>query len=272
VQVKQARRRANVFGDTDEEIAWDGPLAVVVNRLSASASEIFAGAIQDYGRGIIIGSQTFGKGTVQTLIPLNRGQLKITQAKFYRISGQSTQHQGVIPDIAIPEIYDIDTIGESALDDALPWDVIEPVVYPHSNQIPTVLQNLKARHQARAEHDPDFQYLNALAAKGREAREKNTMSLNEAVRLKEKADEDAWRLGLENQLRAAKGEPLLKSIDELDAELDEEEAAIEDGVAPEHADEDDAILSESGRILVDFISLTHQVASVSMAKSTTAVQ
>ena len=270
VQVKQARRRANVFGDTDEEIAWDGPLAVVVNRLSASASEIFAGAIQDYGRGIIIGSQTFGKGTVQTLIPLNRGQLKITQAKFYRISGQSTQHQGVIPDIAIPEIYDVDTIGESALEDALPWDVIEPVVYPHSNQIPAVLQNLKARHQARAEHDPDFQYLNALAAKGREAREKNTVSLNEAVRLKEKADEDAWRLGLENQLRAAKGEPLLKNIDELDAQLDEEEAAIEDGVPPEHGeDEDDAILSESGRILVDFISLTHQVASVSVPTTTT---
>jgi carboxyl-terminal processing protease len=270
VQVKQARRRANVFGDTDEDIVWDGPLAVVVNRLSASASEIFAGAIQDYGRGIIIGGQTFGKGTVQTLIPLNRGQLKITQAKFYRISGQSTQHQGVIPDIAIPEIYDVDTIGESALEDALPWDVIEPVVYPHSNQIPAVLANLKAQHQARAVKDPDFQYLNALAAKGKEAREKNTVSLNEAVRRKEKADDDAWRLQLENQLRASKGEPLLASVDELDAEFEDEEAAVEEAAADDatEEDEDDAVLTESGRILVDFIGLTHQVASVSMPKST----
>ena len=106
-------------------------MAVLVNRLSASASEIFAGAIQDYGRGPIIGSQTFGKGTVQTLIPLNRGQLKITQAKFYRVSGQSTQHQGVLPDVEFPEVYDTDKIGESSLEDAMPWDEIKPAVYPH---------------------------------------------------------------------------------------------------------------------------------------------
>jgi carboxyl-terminal processing protease len=266
VQVKQARRRATVYGDTDEDVAWDGPLAVVVNRLSASASEIFAGAIQDYGRGIIIGSQTFGKGTVQTLIPLNRGQLKITQAKFYRVSGQSTQHQGVIPDISIPEIYDVEAIGESALDDALPWDVIEPVVYPHSNQIPTVLQNLRARHAERAALDPEFQYLEALAAKSREAREQKLVSLNEAVRRKEKSDEDAWRLALENNLRTATGRPLLASIEELDATIEEEDAALDDG---EDADtsHDDAILSESGRVLVDFITMTHQVASVSVGKA-----
>ena len=101
--------------------------------MSASASEIFAGAIQDYGRGLIIGSQTFGKGTVQTLIPLNRGQLKITQAKFYRVSGQSTQHQGVLPDVEFPEVYDTDKIGESSLEDAMPWDEIKPAVYHARN-------------------------------------------------------------------------------------------------------------------------------------------
>ena len=115
MQVKAANRRANIYSDNDEQIAWDGPMAVLVNRLSASASEIFAGAIQDYGRGIVIGSQTFGKGTVQTLVPLNRGQLKITAAKFYRVSGQSTQHQGILPDIVFPEVYDSERVGESSL-------------------------------------------------------------------------------------------------------------------------------------------------------------
>ena len=113
VQVKAARRRPNIYSSSVDQVAWDGPLAVMVNRLSASASEIFAGAIQDYGRGIVIGSQTFGKGTVQTLIPLNRGQLKLTAAKFYRVSGESTQHQGVTPDILFPTLVDDEQIGES---------------------------------------------------------------------------------------------------------------------------------------------------------------
>ena len=116
VQVKVQQRATQVHSDKREGVAWDGPLAVLVNRLSASASEIFAGAVQDYERGIVTGSRTFGKGTVQTLFPLNRGQLKVTQAKYYLPSGQSTQHQGVAPDIAFPETYDADRIGESALE------------------------------------------------------------------------------------------------------------------------------------------------------------
>ena len=270
VQVKQAHRKANVFGDTDDQVAWDGPLAVVVNRLSASASEIFAGAIQDYGRGVIIGSQTFGKGTVQTLIPLNRGQLKITQAKFYRISGQSTQHQGVIPDIQLPEIYDTDRIGESSLEDALPWDVIEPVTYTHSNQIPDALASLRTQHDERTANDPDFKYLEALADHSRAERAINTESLNEATRRKEKADEDAWRLGIENQLRRAKGQPVLTSIDQLDATQDEDDGAADD--APPNTPQDDALLTESGHIVLDFINLTHQVASTAPGKTHTAVQ
>ncbi|NJN51503.1 MAG: carboxy terminal-processing peptidase [Gammaproteobacteria bacterium] len=205
VQVKQARKRPSVFADTDDDIAWDGPLAIVVNRLSASASEIFAGAIQDYQRGVIIGSQTFGKGTVQTLIPLKRGQLKITQAKFYRVSGQSTQHQGVLPDITIPEIYDVDRIGESALDDALPWDVINPVIYPRSDQIAPLIEALRTKHMDRVAVDPDFKYLYALADKSHQESGRTTLSLNEAERRKEKAQDDSWRLALENDLRTAKG-------------------------------------------------------------------
>jgi carboxyl-terminal processing protease len=272
VQVKAANRRAQTFTDTDDEIAWDGPLAVVVNRLSASASEIFAGAIQDYGRGLIIGSQTFGKGTVQTLVPLNRGELKITQAKFYRVSGQSTQHQGVLPDVEFPEVYDTDRIGESSLDDAMPWDVIKPAVYTHASQIQSVLPILVDRHKERIANDPDFEYLNALVQKSHENAKLTTISLNEAVRVKEKHDEDAWRLGIENKLRTAKGEPLLKTTAELDAQLDAEDADDGTGDSPKKDKEDDAMIRESALVLIDYINQTQQVASIVVPKPDTAVQ
>jgi carboxyl-terminal processing protease len=273
VQVKTANRRANIYADTDDEIAWDGPLAVMVNRLSASASEIFAGAIQDYGRGLIIGSQTFGKGTVQTLIPLNRGQLKITQAKFYRVSGESTQHEGVKPDVEFPEVYDTDKIGESSLEDSMPWDEIKPAVYTHATQIQSVLQVLVDKHKDRVANDPDFDYLRALMQKSHEASKKTEISLNEAVRIKEKQDDDAWRLGIENKLRAAKGEPLLKSIEELDAKLDAEEAEVDSGDDAKKNLEDDAMIREGALVLIDYVNQTRQVASIVAApKPGTAVQ
>ncbi|MGD8417218.1 MAG: carboxy terminal-processing peptidase, partial [Pseudomonadales bacterium] len=258
VQVKAANRRANVYADTDNETAWDGPLAVLVDRLSASASEIFAGAIQDYGRGIIIGNQTFGKGTVQTLVPLNRGQLKITAAKFYRVSGQSTQHQGVLPDIKFPETLDADRIGESALDDAMPWDVIQPAIYPQTNQIQTLLPELQALHDKRTSDSPDFNYLRALAAKAHENSQRTTLSLKESTRAKEKAEEDAWMLNVENTLRVAKGETPVKSLEELD-ELRKAESEEEPDPAK------DPLLEESGEILVDYINLSQQVALVDRA-------
>ncbi len=233
---------------------WDGPLAVLVNRLSASASEIFAGAIQDYERGIIIGSQTFGKGTVQTLVPLNRGQLKITAAKYYRVSGQSTQHQGIIPDIEFPEIYDAERIGESALDDAMPWDMIQPAVYPRSHHIQPILAELNSKHDERAADDPDFQYFEALAQRSRENNRRTHISLNEKEREQQKKDEDNWRLDLENQLRLAKGEEPLASLDDLDdVEVDEEE--VEDPTS-------DPMVRESANILLDYIGLTRQIAYV----------
>ncbi len=253
VQVKSANRRPSIYADTDDSVAWEGPMAVLVNRLSASASEIFAGAIQDYGRGIIIGSQTFGKGTVQTLIPLNRGQLKITAAKFYRVSGQSTQHQGIIPDIEFPEIYDAEHIGESALEDAMPWDMIQPAVYPRSDDIHPLLGELNARHKRRVADDPEFAYLRALAQRTQEDADRTHVSLNEAERKAEKAREEAWRLDLENALRLARGEEPLASVEEL------EETAL-DETDDEEDPLDDAMLRESGNILVDYITLTRQVA------------
>ena len=262
VQVKSARRRANVYADRDESIAWEGPMAVLVNRLSASASEIFAGAIQDYDRGLVLGSQTFGKGTVQTLIPLNRGQLKITQAKFYRISGQSTQHQGVIPDIEFPELYDVERIGESSLDDALPWDVIQPAIFEsYDATLDPLIAELRTRHEQRTAADPDFDYLRSLSAKSEENRARTHISLSEKRRLEEKAADDAWRLDLENTLRVANGETVLKNLDEL-KELEKAEDAADE----EQPAEKDAMLRESGHILIDLITARRQVAALELGK------
>ncbi len=255
VQVKTARRRANIYTDRDDSIAWDGPMAVLVNRLSASASEIFAGAIQDYDRGLVLGSQTFGKGTVQTLIPLNRGQLKITQAKFYRISGQSTQHQGVIPDIEFPELYDVERIGESSLDDALPWDVIPAAVFDRFDAtLDPMINELQEAHQLRTATDPDFDYLRSLSKKSEDNRKRTHISLSETERNQEKSNDDDWRLNLENTLRLAKGEEVLKSLDDLEeVDSDEEEPA-----------EKDAMLRESGNILLDLIRARQTLAKLEM--------
>ena len=255
VQVKSKRRNPDVYTDNDDSVAWDGPLAVLVNRLSASASEIFAGAIQDYERGLIIGSQTFGKGTVQTLIPLNRGQLKVTAAKFYRVSGQSTQHQGVLPDVSFPHIFDPETIGESTLDGAMPWDVIQPAIYNRSQQIRPLLNALNDSHRRRVASDVEFQYFNQLAAKSKENNDKEYLSLNESTRKREKLEDDQWRLDLENSLRAARGEPPFKTIDEWE---DYEEAAAEDDTDLEI----DAMAKESARVLLDYISMTQRIAAV----------
>ena len=125
VQVRDAQGRIQLYGDTDAGTLYDGPLTVLVNRLSASASEIFAGAIQDYGRGLVVGSSTFGKGTVQTLNDLSHGQIKLTRAKFYRITGKSTQNRGVEPDISFPSLIDPERIGESSRNNALGWDTVQ---------------------------------------------------------------------------------------------------------------------------------------------------
>ena len=161
------------FGDNDPEVAYNGPLAVLVNRTSASASEIFAGAIQDYQRGIVLGGQTFGKGTVQEIIPMDYGQVKLTRSKFYRISGESTQHRGVIPDITFPDFYDAyEDIGESSLDGALPWDTVRPVEYRPYLAIQALLPELQTRHEERAENSPDFIYLRDQIERTRVIRQK----------------------------------------------------------------------------------------------------
>jgi len=253
VQVRKARRpNARVYRDEDERTAWDGPLAVLVNRLSASASEIFAGAIQDYQRGLVIGTQTFGKGTVQTLVPLNRGQLKITEAKFYRVSGDSTQHQGIVPDISYPDVFGIDNIGESTLEDALAWDTIKPAAYRETNNVQPYLERLRVNHERRVAQDPDFAYLRSLSNWRREKRAETHISLNQTTRVIEKEADDVWRLDLENALLIAKGEDPVTSLKGLEARR----ARRESEKNSDSDDTPDPLIMETGHILRDYINLS----------------
>lgn len=247
VLVRNSDGRVDVLEDENPGAFYKGPLALLVNRLSASASEIFAGAMQDYHRALIIGGQTFGKGTVQTIQPLNHGELKLTLAKFYRVSGQSTQHQGVLPDIDYPSIIDTKEIGESALPEAMPWDTIRPVVKPAADPFKPFLAQLKAQHEARSDQDAEFTYIRDRLALTQKLMNEKTVSLNEQERRARHDDIEAKQLALENIRRKAKGEEPLKEL----KKEDEDALPTEDeNTKPE----DDAYLSETGRILIDYLS------------------
>ena len=253
VQVRNARGQVNIEEDVDPDLVYDGPLAVLVNRSSASASEIFAAAIQDYGRGLVLGSPTFGKGTVQTLIDLNRflpdaddplGQLKLTIAKFYRISGGSTQHRGVEPDIDLPSAVDSDEVGESAQPFALPWDEIRPLDYPRSLALKALLPELRRNHVQRIATDPAFQALMADIEAARAAREDTRVSLLARERRAEYAETRREQLQRRNRWRALQNLPPL-SLDELE----EADAVIDVD------DQPDPLLDESARIVADLVAL-----------------
>ena len=238
----------------------------MINRLSASASEIFAGAIQDYGRGIVVGEQSFGKGTVQSLVPLQEGQLKITESKFYRVSGESTQHRGVIPDSTYPAIFDPEEIGESALDNALALDQIAPARFNRYHDYGAIMPMLTTLHEKRAANDPDYLYLQDRVAIAQEARTITALPLQESGRLAMRDDQESKALVIENKRRVAKGLEPLESLS--DAEQDEQggdtgsESAVTSPEMPDETiadggDEDagDVLLMETGRILVDAITL-----------------
>ena len=254
VLVRNSDGRVDVLADENPGAYYTGPMAVLVNRLSASASEIFAGAMQDYHRALIIGVQTFGKGTVQSIQPLNHGELKLTLAKFYRVSGQSTQHQGVVPDISYPSEVDTDEIGESALPEAMPWDRIHPAIRPESDPFKPFLADLKARHDARAAQNPDFVFTRERLQLSQELMKETRVSLNEAKRRSQQAAIEARQLKLENARRLARGEEPLKKI-----KTEDEEPAT-----PHTADkpkpEEDAYLAETGHILLDYLTLESRVA------------
>ena len=265
VQIRSAESRVWRDGKRRRSPYYEGPLAVMINRLSASASEIFAGAIQDYGRGIIVGEQSFGKGTVQSLVPLQEGQLKITESKFYRVSGGSTQHRGVEPDIDYPSLFDPEKIGESALDNALAWDQIAPTKFNRYNNYDTIIPTLTSLHNARAANDPDYQFLQDQVDMAQEARAISALPLQQSGRIAMRDEQEALALAIENKRRLSKGlEPLaaLDTDEEIAAETpiasNDETALPHDSPAETGDDEKappDVLLLETGKILVDAISL-----------------
>ncbi|MEP7244777.1 MAG: carboxy terminal-processing peptidase [Gammaproteobacteria bacterium] len=244
VQLKDTTGRLEVLDDPEPGVAYDGPLAVLVNRFSASASEIFAGAIQDYHRGIVLGQRTFGKGTVQNLVPLDRwsqrpvnGQLTVTIGKFYRVTGESTQHRGVEPDVPLPSAIDMKEVGESALDSALPWDRIAGVPFRVDSRAETTIPVLSTEEDQRAQRDPDYRWLVANIAAIDTLREQKTVSLNLAARKEERTQLDTQRLARENSRRASKGQPPFKTVEEL-----------------EKADEPDIVLVQAAEIMGDMVT------------------
>ena len=206
VQLRNSNGRISRLDDPDPvpRVAYNGPLAVLVNRYSASASEIFAAAIQDYERGVIVGQQTFGKGTVQNLYSLDQyvrrpddeglGQLTLTIGKYYRVTGESTQHRGVDPDISLPSPIDTTVVGESVRETALPWDTIRTTEFRAGESLDQVIDSLTASHNVRSKDDPDFKYLLEGIREVEEARARTTMSLNIETRKAEREDNMARRL------------------------------------------------------------------------------
>lgn len=246
VQVRNADGTIDTGDDPDPQVFYDGPLAVVVNRFSASASEIFAGAIQDYQRGVVIGEQTFGKGTVQNLIDLDRvmksdtklGQLKLTLAKFYRVTGSSTQHKGVTPDIELPSEFSAEEFGESSRPSALPWDKIPSSDFQPMHTISEeLIARLRAQYQQRLETDEDLIALVQDIQEVKEARKESRLSLNLAQRLKEKEEAEQRR----NRTSMAEGAP-------------GSEFELDDPQAENSLDKADPYIKESVRILAELIA------------------
>ncbi|MFA7287600.1 MAG: carboxy terminal-processing peptidase [Melioribacteraceae bacterium] len=243
VQVKNSNGEVEVDKDPDPSIVYDGPIAVMVNRFSASASEIFSAAIQDYGRGLIIGENSYGKGTVQNLIDLSRflsnkeksGELKITIAKFYRITGSSTQNLGVEPDIELPSLYDKHEYGESSKPSALPWDKIASSDYQKYGNLTKYIPELEKKHLARIEKDSQYGFVKQDIEEYKETKAMKTFSLNEDVR---KAEKDKAEKRKNERDEAKKNTLKLQKKEEVD-------------IKSELLDDFD--LKETGNILADFI-------------------
>jgi carboxyl-terminal processing protease len=224
VQLRDTTGRIEVDDDPDPSIFYSGPMIVLVDRFSASASEIFAGAIQDYGRALIVGQQTYGKGTVQNAHPLNYtifgrkpelGQLNVTIGKYYRITGESTQDRGVTPDIALPSLIDANEVGESTRDRALPWDHIEPATFRVEGDLKPLAASLEKLHQERTANSADFRYLHDDIAALDAMRSQKTLSLNLKTREAERKRLESERLDRENAWRAAHDVKPVKSAEEI---------------------------------------------------------
>ncbi len=248
VQIRNGANRVDVHRDKDGISYYDGPLTVMVDRYSASASEIFAAAIQDYGRGVIIGEHTFGKGTVQQHRGLGRvydlyenplGSIQYTIAKFYRINGGSTQHRGVLPDIEFPTAVDPQDWGESKEENALPWDQIQQANYSKLHDVSTDVTYLTSLYQQRIKENSEFNYLLADIETYKAEKDDKTISLNLTERKKKREERKAKRLQRANERLVSMGKEKVSKLDEL----------------PDDMDELDPFLDETARITFDLVSL-----------------
>ncbi len=262
VQQRDASGAISVESDTDAGIAWNGPLGILINRASASASEIFAAAIQDYGRGLIIGEPSFGKGTVQSMIDLDRvarnskpqfGELKLTVAQFFRINGGTTQLRGVTPDILFPSASSAENFGESSFDNALPWTQIKAANYVPEGDLKGLLPILSTLHDARVKKDRQFQYLQEDIALSRLERDKNLVSLNEAERRKERDAQEARLRSREDRKDASAQNASVGSNARRDDGLQPGERNFANELAAEKTRKsaDDFVLNEAVNILGD---------------------
>ena len=262
VQQRDSAGKITVESDTHAGLAWNGPLGVLINRASASASEIFAAAIQDYGRGVVIGEPSFGKGTVQSVVDLDQlvknekpefGELKMTIAQFFRINGGTTQLRGVTPDISFPTQADSSDFGESSYENALPWTQIKAADYTPAGDLSGIVPLLRAAHDIRISKDKDFQYLKEDIAEANNQRKKNLISLNEADRRKEREAQEA-RIKLHGSNKVLAGSNIAARQDDG---LQSNERNLDTDLAFEKAQKGskDVLLNEAVHILSDEVGL-----------------
>jgi carboxyl-terminal processing protease len=284
VQQRNSKGEVSISKGNDVKPAWDGPLGVLINRGSASASEIFAAAIQDYGRGVIIGEPSFGKGTVQTVVNLDEmarsekhalGELKMTIAQFFRINGGTTQLRGVTPDIALPGMSDPKDFGEASFDNALPYSEIKPANYAPVGDVTALLPELRNRHAARLASDADFRFLQDELAELKALRDKREVSLNEAQR---RAEEKAMAAKLAPLVaKAGKGDkPASKQAADValalmpgDAALRSSERKLTDELAEEKARKNakDLWVEEAARVVIDEAALQQSGVKKTVARN-----
>ncbi len=251
LQVKESDGSVRPWGDARAKQIWKKPMAVMVDRYSASASEIFAGAIQDYQRGIIIGQKTFGKGTVQKLDNLSSGQIKITESKFYRITGAGMQSKGIHPDITLPSTWDIEEIGESSYETALPWDEIKPVRFKKFSMGTTLISKLNDEHLTRVDQSPNLQYILDIRKRYEIQKNKEVISLNLTNRKVEKEERQSWALDIENKRRASLNLETFNSFKAMQDYNDAKET--EDDERDSEIDvNNDYLLNEGMQILSDY--------------------
>ena len=254
VQVKQSRGYIQPYGASRAVQVWDKPMLVLVNRYSASASEIVAGAIQDYKRGFVVGQRTFGKGTVQSLESLSEGQIKITESKYYRINGMSTQNKGVIPDIELPVTWDIESVGESSYPTAMEWDVIRPYRHKKFKINPDLIEKVIANYEFRLSEDPNLNYLKKVRDRYDLNKNKKKLSLNFEDRKTQKELRKDWLLSIENERRLKVGLEEFISYKEME-DFNESDTSLENNINLI----DDYQLIESTNIINDFIDLEKEI-------------